>query len=252
MSYETRIGRWLFAAACVAFGVQGLILGKFIVALQPMPAGWLPAQPWAWVDAAVVIVAGLSQAMDRTARAGALLLAALFLFTALGVQGRPLIEHPKEVADDFFHVLAIGAGALALAASVGRTGWSGRAGLAARLIFGVCTIGHGVMHFVYFKFTADFIPAWIPGHEFWAAATGIAQIAAGLAILSGVLGRLAAILTGAMYASWFPLVHIPRVMAHPQTAQEWTSLGIVAALSASALLVAGVLPSPIWGGWRAK
>ena len=240
MTYESRIGRWLFAAACVAFGVQGLILSTFIVALQPMPAGWLPALPWAWVDGGVLIVAGLSLTMDRTARAGALVLAALFLFTALGIQGRPLIEHPKAVADDFFHVMAIGAGALAVAASVGRTDWSGRAGLAARLIFGVCTIGHGVMHFVFFKFTADFIPAWIPGHDFWAAATGIAQIAAGLAILSGVLGRLAAILTGAMYASWFPIVHIPRVMAHPETHQEWTSLGIVAALSASALLVAGL------------
>ena len=119
-----------------------------------------------------------------------------------------------------------------------------RAGLAARLVFGVCTIGHGVMHFVFFKFTADFIPAWIPGHDFWAAATGVAQIAAGVAILSGILGRLAAILTGAMYASWFPLVHIPRVMAHPQSHQEWTSLGIAAALAASALLVAGLFPLP--------
>jgi uncharacterized membrane protein YphA (DoxX/SURF4 family) len=152
-----------------------------------------------------------------------------------------MIESLTGAADDFFHVLAIGCGALALAASLGRGAWTAPAGLAARLIFGVCTMGHGVMHFVFFKFTADFIPAWIPAHEFFAAATGIAQIAAGLAILSGVLGRLAAVLTGAMYASWFPLVHVGRVMANPSSAQEWNSLSIVAALSASAFLVAGLL-----------
>jgi uncharacterized membrane protein YphA (DoxX/SURF4 family) len=100
------------------------------------------------------------------------------------------------------------------------------------------------MHFVFFKFTADFIPAWIPGHEVWAAATGIAQIAAGLAILSGVLGRLAAILTGAMYASWAVIVHIPRIMAAPQSHVEVTSIVIASALCASALAVAGLFPLP--------
>jgi uncharacterized membrane protein YphA (DoxX/SURF4 family) len=244
MTYEARIGRWLLAAACVAFGAQSLIFSKFIGGLEFLPSMAVPAMPWAWVNGGVLVIAGLGLALDRTARGAALVLAAMFGFTALVLHGPQLIGHPKEAADDFFHVTAIAAGALALAASLGRTGWSRRAGLTARLVFGVCTIGHGVMHFVYFKLTADFIPAWIPGHEVWAAATGAAQIAAGLAILSGVLGRWAAILTGAMYASWFPLVHIPRVMAHPETTQEWTSLAIVAALTASALLVAGLLARP--------
>ncbi len=220
---------------------MSLIFGKFIGGLEFLPSQGVSTAPWALVNGGVLILAGLSLTLDRTARAGALVLAAMFGFTAIVLHGWQLVGHLKEAADDVFHVLGISAGALALAASIGRTGWSARAGLAARLVFGVCTIGHGVMHFVYFKFTADFIPAWIPGHEFFAAATGIAQIAAGLAILSGVLGRLAAILTGAMYLSWFPLVHIPRVMAHPEIHQEWVSLAIVAALSASALLVGGVL-----------
>jgi uncharacterized membrane protein YphA (DoxX/SURF4 family) len=241
MTYETRIGRWLFAAACVGFGAQSLLFSKFVGGLEFLPSAGVPALPWAWVNGGVLIVAGLALIADRTARAAGLVLAATFGFTAIVLHGPQLVGHLKEAADDFFHVLAISAGALALASSMGQAGWSSRAGLAARLVFGVCTIGHGIMHFVYFKFTADFIPAWIPGHEVWAAATGAAQIAAGLAILSGVLGRLAAILTGAMYLSWFPLVHIPRVMAHPDTHQEWTSLAIVAALSASALLVAGLL-----------
>ena len=241
MTYEARIGRWLLAAAFVAFGVMGLVFGKFIGGLEPGLSKLVPVLPWAWVNGGVLIMAGLSLTVDRTAQAGALSVTAMLGLAILALQTPLLAQSVKNAADDVFHVLAIAAGALALAASLGRTGWSGRAGLAARIVFGLCTIGHGVMHFVFFKFTADFIPAWIPAHEFFAAATGAAQIAAGLAILSGVLGRLAATLTGAMYASWFPIVHIPRVMAHPESTQEWNSLAIVAALSASALLVAGLL-----------
>jgi len=245
MTYEAKIGRWLFAAACVGFGVEGLIFTKFIGGLEPRLSTLLPALPWAWVNGGVLIVAGLSLLSGRTARAGALFLAAMFALATAVLQTPLMLASLKNAADDFFHVVAIAAGALALAVSVGRPdalgAWPARGALAARMVFGVCTIGHGVMHFVFFRFTADFIPAWIPGHDFWAAATGAAQIAAGLAILSGVLGRLAATLTGAMYASWFFLVHIGRVMAQPQSTQEWNSLAIVAALSASALLVAGLL-----------
>jgi uncharacterized membrane protein YphA (DoxX/SURF4 family) len=244
MGFEVRIGRLLFAGAMIAFGVQGLMFSKFIDGLEPGLSAWIAPMPWAWVNGGLMVVAGLSLLMDRTARVGALLLAAAFGLATVVLQGPLLAASLKNAADDLFHVLGVGAGALALAASVGRAGWAGRVGLAARVLFGLCTIGHGVMHFVFFKFTADFIPAWIPGHEFWAGFTGAAQVAAGLAILSGVLGRWAAVLTGAMYASWFPLVHIPRVMAQPTSTSEWTSLAIVAALSASALLVAGLFMQP--------
>jgi uncharacterized membrane protein YphA (DoxX/SURF4 family) len=241
MSYETKIGRWLLAAAMIAFGVEGLIVSQFTGGLEPGLAAHIPVMPWAWVNAGALIVAGLSLVWDRTARTGALVLAAVLVLATVVLQGPLLAVSLKNQADDVFHVLGIASGALALAASLDRAAWSARAGLVARIVFGLCTIGHGVMHFLFFKLTADFIPAWIPGHEFWAAATGAAQIAAGLAILSGVLGWWAAILTGAMYASWFPLVHIPRVMAHPASVMEWNDLPTVAALTASALLVAGLL-----------
>jgi uncharacterized membrane protein YphA (DoxX/SURF4 family) len=244
MAYETRIGRWLFAAVMVALGVQCLMFSAYVVGLEPIPARWFSPMVGGWISGVALIGAGLSLTVDRTARAGALSLAGLFAVFALGLHGRMMIGHPVDDADDFFHTLAVSAGALALAVSLGAgrpwERWT------ARLVFGVCTIGHGVMHFVFFKFTADFIPAWIPFHDFWAAATGIAQIAAGLAILAGVLARLAAILTGAMYASWAILVHIGRIMAAPQSHVEWTSIVIASALCASALAVAGLFP------WKAE
>jgi uncharacterized membrane protein YphA (DoxX/SURF4 family) len=64
--------------------------------------------------------------------------------------------------------------------------------------------------------TAPLVPKWLPPtQEFWAYATGIGHIAAGVAILTGVQSRLAAILLTAMYASFTLLVHGPMLLAHP-------------------------------------
>ena len=74
----------------------------------------------------------------------------------------------------------------------------------------------GGAHFVYMDLTAPLVPKWLPPNgEFWGYATGVAHIAGGLAILSGVQARLAAILLTVMYAAFTPLVHIPLVMADP-------------------------------------
>ena len=58
--------------------------------------------------------------------------------------------------------------------------------------------------------TVPLVPGWLPPtREFWAYATGIGHIAAGLAILTGVQARLAAILLTVMFACFTPLVHVP-------------------------------------------
>jgi uncharacterized membrane protein YphA (DoxX/SURF4 family) len=227
-----------------AFGVECLVFSEFVTGLQPVPASAIHALPWAWVNGVFLILAGLSLLVKPTARIGALSLAGLFLLSVLLFHLPLLVANLAFQADDSFHALAVVAGALILAAqsSESRGAWDrllDRGGQLGRIGFGLCSIGHGAMHFVFLKFTADFIPAWIPQHEFWAAATGVAQIAAGLAILGRVLARPAAILLGVMYGSWVLIVHLPRVMASPTSHIEWTSIFIALSLSATALLVGG-------------
>src|SRR5690606_1245936 len=77
---------------------------------------------------------------------------------------------------------------------------------AGRTIFGVCALFFGGAHFVYLNLTAPLVPEWLPPSQtFWAYATGAAHIAAGLAILTGVQARRAAILLTIMFASFTPL-----------------------------------------------
>ena len=45
----------------------------------------------------------------------------------------------------------------------------------------------GIAHFVYMDLTVPLVPKWLPPNvRFWAVATGVFHIAAGLAIVSGV------------------------------------------------------------------
>ena len=108
--------------------------------------------------------------------------------------------------------LAIASGGLIIYAACARID----AALAARLTrvgqlaFGVCALLFGGAHFFYMNLTVPLVPKWLPpSQEFWAYATGIGHIAAGVAILTGVQARLAAILLTAMFA----VLHAARACA---------------------------------------
>ena len=97
------------------------------------------------------------------------------------------------------------------------------------------------MHFLYPDAVANFIPNWIPVRLFWAYFTGVAFWAAGLAILSGVLARLASRLLATMLSSWVLILHIPRVVAAVGDRHEWNTLFLAVAQTGAAWIVAGSL-----------
>jgi hypothetical protein len=108
--------------------------------------------------------------------------------------------------------LAIAAAGLIICAT---TGWIDAA-LAARLThlgqvaFGLCALVFGGAHLVYMNHTAELVTKWLPPtQEYWGYATGVGFVAAGVAILTGMQARLAAILVTAMLASFALLVHAP-------------------------------------------
>ena len=79
----------------------------------------------------------------------------------------------------------------------------------------------------------------------WAWFTGAAHLAAGLAVLTGVKARLAALLAGAMYGSWALILHVPRVMPDIGHRPEMTNLFVAVALCGAAWIVASSYPKPI-------
>src|SRR5450432_66724 len=76
-------------------------------------------------------------------------------------------------------------------------GQSGSTALAQR-VFGLACIVFGLSHFVYGEFTASMIPGWLPAHLILAYLTGAGHMAAGVALVTGAMPRLAATLEALM------------------------------------------------------
>ena len=109
------------------------------------------------------------------------------------------------------------------------------------ILFSIPIISFGVLHFLYAKDVADYVPSWIPNHMFWTYLAGTALIGSGLAIILKIKSGLAAALLGIMIFIWFITLHIPRVIASPVAylGSEVTSALIALAYSGIAFVIAG-------------
>lgn len=221
----------MFAIGVAAIGAQDLIAADFVPGLQPVPA-WLPGRAaLAALTGAIVVAACAAIAADRHGRIAARALTALLGLWLVALHAPVVIAHPASGAawTPALEVAALAGAAAAL-------GFPG-APRAGRAVYAATLPAFGALHFIYFEYVSSVIPGWIPGHAFWAVATGVAHIAGGAALLIERRARLAAILLAAMFGSWAVVLHVPRVVAQPAAA-EWTSLFVAIAMAGGAWSIA--------------
>jgi uncharacterized membrane protein YphA (DoxX/SURF4 family) len=249
------IGRHVYGLAAIALGVPGLIYGDFAAIGLPVPA-LVPGYPiLVYASAGLLVLAGLAINLARSAAIASLVLAAFFAAWLLALHlphaaAEPMVWVSWEAVAETL-VMALG-GALAYALTQG-AGPPRAAAIVriARPMFGLCLIVFGTSEFVYAGFTASLVPAWLPPSQlFWTYLTGAAQIAAGLAIASGIRARLAAILLTAMYLAFGLLVHLPRVIADPSAAGRWAENGVNLVLAGAAWLLVDALAGAAARRWR--
>jgi uncharacterized membrane protein YphA (DoxX/SURF4 family) len=217
----------LYGLGMMGLGLLALKLGNFDPG-QPVPKTFPDRTILAYVAAAFMAAAGAATLWRRAAAWGAGALTAYYtLIVVILMDGRSLLAHPAEFGSysNVAEQLGLAAGALIVFAENARIDKA----LAARLtrigqiVFGVCAILFGGAHFAYMNLTAPLVPRWLPPSQlFWGYATGVAQIASGLAILSGVQARLAAILLTIMYVGFTLLVHLPMLLATPRDPYVWS------------------------------
>jgi len=236
------LGRWVFGAAAIALGVLAQARGDFPPIWHPHP------DPPAiiYLTASLFVLGGIALQWQRSSRIAALLLAALYSIFVVG-----WISRVAAAPDDFARWLGVseqfavvlGACACWMLAERAPSPVTDKLALACRILFGLCCLGFGGAHFVFAKETAAFVPAWIPPSQiFWAYATGVADILAGLALVSGVLALLAARLLTAMFVVFAVLVWLPALVAPPDPLFAWggnvANLTLVAAAWAVSDLIA--------------
>ena len=243
------IGARVYGLGVMTLGVLGLAWGDFVLG-QPVPKDFPERTALAYAAAVFMLVASAAVEWRRTAAGGAAALTAYYgLIVVILMNGRVMLAHYAEFGtyNGVAEQLAIMAGGLIVYAASANIDavLSARFTRVGQVAFGVCAVLFGGAHFFYMNLTAPLVPKWLPpSQEFWAYATGVGQIAAGAAILSGVQARLAAILLTAMYASFTPLVHVPMLLADPSSHMNLTENAINLALIGVAWVVADSLARP--------
>lgn len=111
-------------------------------------------------------------------------------------------------------------------------------GKVARVTFAVPFAIFGLFHFLNASAMAGAVP--IPGGVFWIYFTGAALIAGSIGIITGILGRLAALGLAALLGTFILGVHVPGLM-NPQM-QQMAIMGLLkdVSLLGGALTLAGL------------
>ncbi len=242
----------VFAATMIALGILGLIKSDYVSIWQPIPEH-TPAL--AYVCAVVSLGTGIGLLWRRTAATAArVLLAYLLLWLLLlrlpGMLLSPTVE---------FWWAACKTAVMAAAAWVlyvrFATDWdrqrlgsaTGDQGLRiARILYGLGLIPFGIAHFIYLKQTAALVPAWLPLHVAWTYFTGCAFIAAGLAVITGMCARTAAVLSAWQIGMFTLLVWLPIVTAGSKDTFQWSETIVSVALTAAAWVVASSYRGAPW------
>ena len=247
--------RYLFAAGLFVFGTLNLAFGAFNMQWQPI-AGIPFQSELARLSGALSVLLALGLLLPRTA-AWAAALSAAALASLYWLPQVVALAHVTPSVGAYLPIAentAMTCGALVMAATAVKGGRLERVfppivATAARIGFGLSCVLFGVSHFVYADFTAQMIPGFVPFHLSFAYITGCGHLLAGLAILSGVMARLAATLEAVMMSVFVVLVHIPMVAAGPKPEAlqiDWTLLAAAATMSASAWAVARSLSDKPW------
>jgi uncharacterized membrane protein YphA (DoxX/SURF4 family) len=201
-------------------------------------------------EAVLVIssLAGLAMQWQRTALLGA------FAFLVVCCLAVIFIHVPRGFAQSseyvawygVFENMALAAAALIICTYYARleSATVERLCKISRIVFGICLIYFGLSHHFYLAFTVSMVPEWLPpGQTFWAYATAAGHIAAGIAMISGVYTRPAAMLLAAMFIVFAVLVHAPRIIINSHTAMSWGENAINFALIGAAWVIAASIPT---------
>ena len=193
---------------------------------------------------ALLAAASMLMAARQRRRLVAICTGLLFLGCALLFEAPRVIAAPLDIVarNNFFQVLVFAAAGFMLAGTLLENGNPVVTRLIelGPLLFGLSSIVFGVDHFLIPGFIARLVPVWIPKPLFWAWFTGVAFVAAGLAIVVRFLDRIAAFCLGVMFLLFATLIHGPAVTRSPgaHDPDEWSNILIVVGMAGASWLCA--------------
>ena len=213
-------GRYLYAAAIIAFGIEHFAFGHSLSALILFPENTPALSLWVYAIGFAFIATGLCIAAGIRIRLAATCLGVLFFLIYLTFHLPNEIANPKDPGawTAAFELIGLCGGAFILA----RTQPPRHPGekwnvtvvdlhSSGIYFFASMFIVIGIQHMMYAEFIAPLIPGWIPWPVFWAYFIGIAFFVIALSLILGIKVRLVTTLSGIMFLLWVIILHAPRV-----------------------------------------
>jgi hypothetical protein len=231
----SNFGRPVFGVAALAFGLITLAWHDY--------NGWHQPRSLVYAAAAALIFGGAAIQFHRTAKAGAVVLVAVYLVFALqcvpGIVAAPRIYNSW---GNFFEQFSLFTGAAILYARLS-SAWSGetlkRIG---RILLGICTASFTFEQAFYLHNTATLVPKWLPPSPmFWAVTTTVLFALAAVALLTNRMALLATRLLTMMLVIFGLIVWAPLVFSAPRDHTNWSEIVETFAIAGTAWILADLL-----------
>jgi hypothetical protein len=233
------LGRHLFGLAAFAFGLiiltwhdyNGVDLPRYVV----------------YAAAAAQIFGGAAIQIRRTAKTGAVLVAAFYLvFAALCVP--QIVAQPKIYNSwgNFFEQFSLVTGAAIIYARLSSPFSPETLQQVGRMLVGVCVASFALEQAFYLDPTAQLVPKWLPpGQMFWAIATTVLFALAALSLLANRMALVATRLLTMMLVGFGLLVWVPILFSDRHdprnTNTNWSETAETFAIAGTAWILADLL-----------
>jgi hypothetical protein len=238
------LGRHAFGLAALAFGIVTLAWPDYKDWDQLryiLNATYGPV--FVYAAAAAQIVGGAAIQFRRTAKTGAVILAAIYLvFTLLCVPRIVASPRSYDSWGNFFEQLSLATGATMIYVRVSSLWAPETLRRVGRNLLGTCAISFTISQAVYLDNTTKLVPKWLPpGQMFWAITTTVLFALAAVALLTNRMALLATRLLTTMILIFGLLVWIPLLRSEPRSHANWSETAETFAIAGAAWILADLL-----------
>jgi uncharacterized membrane protein len=242
MLISARIASIFIAIALIGWAIMHFMTGDFITGRAPSWPEGLPGRlAWAYASGIVLIVSAVfvifSNQRTDWGRPAMVTVTCTGLLILAWAGARNLFWVVSHL--DYGYMLtnlgkSITVGSALLLIGLNDRRWAFKF---ASVCIGIFFLIGGIQHFIYIEFVKTLVPRWIPGAVFWSYVAGVGLAAAGIALITGIQRKLAALISSYMVFIWFVILHVPRGFGETANYNEWTAIFEALAVSAITAII---------------
>lgn len=236
---SSNLGRHVFGVAALGLGLITLTWHNY--------NGWHQARYLIYAAAAAMIFGGAAIQFRWSAKAGAVVLGAVYLvFAFMSVPG--IVDKPKIYNSwgNFFEQFSLVTGAAIVYARLLSPLWWAwsretlhRVG---RILLGICAASFTLEQAFYLRATSSLVPKWFPPSQmFWAVTTTVLFALAAVALLANRMALLASRLLTIMLVIFGIVVWVPLLFADLRNQTNWSETAETFAIAGVAWILADLL-----------